>query len=130
MDNFKYVLFAGANNTSTAFYRWMDRAVQIVNIGKDMEKGTYFQVLNDEQVAVLRYNGETANPALKFINQYLHDTDMDIYDIPLDLNDYLLHLEDADTEVFFFIPLVLYIMKELINDFMKADKNSGVIIDA
>ena len=75
-------------------------------------------------------NLETDNQALKFITKYIHDPDMDIYDIPLDLNDYLLHLEDADTEVFFFIPLVLYIMKSLINDFMKADKNSGVIIDA
>lgn len=127
--NFMFTLFAGTNNTSTAFYRWLDRAVQIVNIGTDMEKGTYFQVLNDEQVSVLRNNEETENIALKFINQYLHDTDMDIYDIPLDLNDYLLHLEDADTEVFFFVPLVLYVMKKLMNDFMESNKNSGIVID-
>ena len=46
---------------------------------------------------------------------------MTIHDIPLDLNDELLYL-DGNMEVFFFTPIIMYMIQDIVNSFLKIKK--------
>ena len=114
ISNFKYNTFQGVNNPETAFAHYVDNTVFIV----DIPQSKYIpecanQIFSDDFVAVVKVNGPVETRYGKLLKDYIRNDEMTIDDVPLDLMEELLSL-NADIEIFFLVPIMLYIIRTLI----------------
>ena len=113
ISNFKYVYFQGSTYHETSFYRWADTTVQILDLYPDDENITA-EIFSDEFVTSVKTNGFTKSRYAELMQRFLRDKDMSINDIPTDLNEELL-LYDNNLEIFFIVPLIMYIIQTVVN---------------
>ena len=102
----------------------MDDSVLIMDIPKLFDpsgKNTY-HVLTNEFAESIRINGPTKTVTADLIQRYARGEDLTINDISLDIADAIMNLDDANLEVFFCTPIVLYIIKEIIHNTIKVDE--------
>lgn len=114
ISNFKYNTFQGVNNPETAFAHYVDNTVFIV----DIPQNKYIpdcanQIFSDDFVAAVKVNGPVETRYGKLLKDYIRNDEMTIDDVPLDLMEELLSL-NADIEIFFLVPIMLYIIRTLI----------------
>lgn len=114
ISNFKYNTFQGVNNPETAFAHYVDNTVFIV----DIPQSKYIpdcanQIFSDDFVAAVKVNGPVETRYGKLLKDYIRNDEMTIDDVPLDLMEELLSL-NADIEIFFLVPIMLYIIRTLI----------------
>ena len=114
ISNFKYNTFQGVNNPETAFAHYVDNTVFIV----DIPQNKYIpdcanQIFSDDFVATVKVNGPVETRYGKLLKDYIRNDEMTIDDVPLDLMEELLSL-NADIEIFFLVPIMLYIIRTLI----------------
>lgn len=114
ISNFKYNTFQGVNNPETAFAHYVDNTVFIV----DIPQSKYIpdcanQIFSDDFVAAVKVNGPVETRYGKLLKDYIRNDEMTIDDVPLDLMEELLSL-NADIEIFFLVPIMLYIIRALI----------------
>ena len=114
ISNFKYNTFQGVNNPETAFAHYVDNTVFIV----DIPQSKYIpdcanQIFSDDFVAAVKVNGPVETRYGKLLKDYIRNYEMTIDDVPLDLMEELLSL-NADIEIFFLVPIMLYIIRTLI----------------
>lgn len=117
LSRFPFCVFNGTNNKQTGFSRWQDRNIKILDIQAQMDPNTY-TMLSDESEAIIRLNLPTTSKYLSLISQYIRDPDIKMSDIDLTLPDVLLTLNTANLEVFFFTPIILYILKDTMKRYM------------
>ena len=125
LTTFDYTVFTGANNQQTAFHRWMDNTVKIMDVPKVFDpsgNGVYHTITN-EFVDTIRLNGPTNTKTAELIQRYARNEELSIKDISLDIIDEIMDLDDANLEVFFFTPIILYIIKEIISKELRDEKN-------
>lgn len=116
LSRFLFYTFKGMNNRQTPFARWNDNNVVILDIQAIMDpEGPTLLSENAEQV--IRMNYPTDSKYLKLIANYMH-RDLELTEIDLTLGEELLVLQEANTEIFFFTPIILYIIRDTINTFM------------
>lgn len=120
-NNFFYVTYQGINNTETSFYRWMDKGIEILDIPSEMSEGQKKPIFSDEFVMAIKANGFTKSKYADLIKKFARGEELTIHDIPLTLNEELLYL-DGNMEVFFFTPIIMYIIKTVVNDFLLIKK--------
>lgn len=113
ISNFKYVYFQGSTYHETSFYRWADTTVQILDLYPD-DENISAEIFSDEFVTSVKTNGFTKSRYAELIQRFLRDNDMSINDIPTDLNEELL-LYDNNLEIFFIVPLIMYIIQTVVN---------------
>ena len=123
ISNFKYYLYPGTNKKDSAFYYWQEDSILYVEVP---EKAVFDQkapneLLPNRIVANFKMNGPEISPYVDLMQRFVRGEDITIYDIPLELNEELLKL-DANEEVFFFTPILLYIIKTVTNDFLQQKK--------
>ena len=121
VQTFDYVIFPGTNNPETGFYQWLDKSVMILDIPKVMDPENHYQILTDTFVEAIRLYADTNSSVGDMIVQFIRDPEMSIYDIPMDLDEKIMFLDEANLEVFIFTPIILYIIKTLISDFLKKE---------
>lgn len=114
ISNFKYNTFQGVNNPETAFAHYVDNTVFIV----DIPQSKYIpdcanHIFSDDFVAAVKVNGPVETRYGKLLKDYIRNDEMTIDDVPLDLMEELLSL-NADIEIFFLVPIMLYIIRTLI----------------
>jgi hypothetical protein len=120
VKSFSYDMFAGINNRETSFYRWMDRHIYILDnpaMLSDMAK----PILSDEFIDAIANNYETMSEHAELIKRFVRNEKISINEIPLTLHEELLTL-DGNMEVFFFTPIIMYIIKTIVNDFLNVKK--------
>lgn len=117
---FKYDTYAGVNNTETSFYRWVEKNIYILDIPSELSNNAV-PILSDEFVLAIKTNGFTNSEHAELIKRFVRGEELTIHDIPLDLNEELLDL-DGNMEVFFFTPIIMYIIKEIVNSFLTIKK--------
>lgn len=117
LSSFNYVVFPGVNNQQTAFSKWLDKSVLILDIPKafDPSGDHTYQVLSNEYVDSIRLNGPTDSKCAALIQSYVRREELSINDISLDICDEIMNLDDANLEVFFFTPIILYIIKDIVH---------------
>ena len=115
---FYYITFRGCNNRETLFYRYSDINVKIVDIPANINEENAYRILSDSMIATIKMNGFTQTKYAELFKNFVRGNKIDIYDIPLDMNDQLLLL-DGNIEMFFITPLLLYIIKEVVKEFHK-----------
>lgn len=117
LSNFKYNLRAGVTFQDSAFHHWHDKTVDVLDI-TDVLTIEAFDILSDDFVNKIRTGELTNSNYCNLIINYLNGNDLAIKDIPLDLDEELVHLNNC-MEVFFFTPIILYIIKNIINKNLK-----------
>ena len=120
INNFKFAYYAGTMQHESSFYRWHDKSIQIVDIGCILPDDAV-SIFSDEFVEAVRINGFVDSEFASLIQKFIREKQLSLDDIPLDLNQELLNF-NTSLEVFFFTPIILYIIKETINGVLKEKK--------
>lgn len=117
LTQFPYYVFRGINNKQTPFSRWNDKNVYILDIQANMGDDPRV-LLSEDSVATIKMNYPTDSKYLKLISDYIHRDDISVSEVDLTLGEELLMLTDSNLEVFIFTPIILYILRSIINNFM------------
>lgn len=117
LTQFPYYVFRGTNNKQTPFSRWNDKNVFILDIQANMGDNPNV-LLSQESVNTIKMNYPTNSKYLKLISNYIHRDEINISEIDLTLGEELLMLSDSNLEVFIFTPIILYILRSIVNKFM------------
>ena len=115
LSNFDYTVFPGMNNKQTSFYRWLDRSIMIVDIPKMINPTDHYSVMTDLFMESIRLNGPIESKWGKLIQAFARKEEITPNDIDLGLADEIMLLDDANLEVFFYTPIILYILKDVIS---------------
>lgn len=127
LNNFKYVTFIGATNPQTAFYRWVDASIQIVDIPRNIEDLSTYTILSDEFVDAIRLNGPTATPQAELIKRFARNEVILPEDIDPEMHDAILDADAGNLEIFFLTPILLYIMKTVVENSMSKKKRTDEV---
>ena len=117
VNPFPYHLIGGITKHDSPFARWNDKSVLIVDIpllGEECEESYITQELTNS----FKFNAPTESIYVELMQKFIRNEEMSIYDIPLNLNEVLLSL-NASEEVYFFTPILLYIIKEITTHFLQ-----------
>ena len=117
LSRFDYVTFPGVNNHQTAFYRWLDKYVDVLDIQKPLDPmGTnVYHILSEEYVNCVKLNDIAPTRVGDLIQRYIRKEELTIDDIKLDITEDLLDVGDANLELFFLIPILLYVIKQVVS---------------
>ena len=118
ISTFPYNTFPANYKKDSSFSRWNDKSVIVADIPSTMDMNNAIDLLSVDLVNSFKYNGPQDSKYIELMQKFIRKEDVTIYDIPLDLNEELLRL-DANEEVFFFTPILLYIIQVVVNDFLK-----------
>lgn len=125
LNNFRYSVFDGRENPQTSFHRWLDPGIVILDIPRMQEEfpaSMGFTILPDEIVEAIKMNYPMDSIHADLIRKYIRYDDLSLRDIDRDIHDAILGIEDANLEVFFITPILLYIMRQVINTHMKKER--------
>ena len=118
ISTFPYNTFPANYKKDSSFSRWNDKSVIVADIPSTMDMNNAIDLLSIDLVNSFKYNGPQDSKYIELMQKFIRKEEITIYDIPLDLNEELLRL-DANEEVFFFTPILLYIIQVVVNDFLK-----------
>ena len=116
IERFYYDTFLGINRPETQFNRWLDSSIHVLDIPQYMDPLKKKAIFTEEFVNAVRDNRPIASPYGELLRKYICNKTLDIRDIPLDLNDEM-SLFDGGLEVFFTIPLLIYVIKKSIDNY-------------
>jgi hypothetical protein len=115
-NTFPYTTFPAIYKKDSCFSRWSDQSILVADIPGTLNTCPN-ELLTTEIVNQFKLNGPTESRYLELMQKFIRNENVTIYDIPLDLNEELLKL-DANLEVFFFTPILLFIIQTIVNDFL------------
>lgn len=116
---FFYTIFKGISRQESGFHRWGDDTVMVVDLPSEFGNDDTFRIFPDLTIETIKFNGPTDSKYLQLIMKFIrNEKPINIYDIDLTLNDELITL-DANLEMFFITPILLYIIKEAVKEFHK-----------
>ena len=123
LSNFKFNTFPGVNNTETAFAKYADETVQIVDIpSAKYLNDTAMGVFGDEFVNQMKLGLPAETKYGQLLIDYIRKDGFGLSNIPLDLMDELLQL-DGGMEIFLITPIILYIIKSTIESTVYREKD-------
>lgn len=130
LTRFPYTVFDGRINPQTAFHRWLDPGVVILDIPRTtdtFDHVTSYNIFSDEVVDAIKTN--TALPTIhgELIRRFVRCEHLTLDDIDLNLHDAILKINDSDLEVFFITPLILYIIRTIVDSEMKKERETDEI---
>lgn len=123
LTQFPYTVFYGRTNEQTAFYRWLDNSIMVVDIPRQMDQINHYNIMDAEFVDIIRLNGITNTIYQTLIKRFARKEDLTIHDINLDLADEILSLDEANLEVYFYVPILLYIIQQIVSDHLDRKKS-------
>lgn len=113
-----YIKYDGVAKKETTFYRWKDTSIMILDVPPELDPEQSDRVFSDIFVETVRCNGPVSTDYALIFKKFIRNEKLSIYDIPLTMNEELMNL-DANLEMFFMTPVLLYIIKTLIDEFLK-----------
>ena len=117
LSNFVYAKRPGTTIHESSFYRWHDKKVDVLDIPQFITDES-LRIFSDEFVLAIRDNIEMKSDYANLIQKFVRSEKITIEDIPLTLDTELIYLNNS-LEVFFFTPIILYIIKTIIKKEMK-----------
>ncbi len=117
LSNFVYAKRPGTTIHESSFYRWHDKKVDVLDIPQFIMDDS-LRIFSDEFVLAIQDNIEMKSDYAKLIQKFVRSEKITIEDIPLTLDTELIYLNNS-LEVFFFTPIILYIIKTIIKKEMK-----------
>ena len=114
VSNFYYNYYAAGMQHESSFYRWQDGNVDIVDIGDMKPETCNHKIFSDEFVEVIRLGGFAKTKVGELIAKFVRSKELPLKEIPENLNEVMWNL-DKSLEIFFFVPILMYIIKTTIN---------------
>ena len=129
LNTFQFTTFPGINNKETSFYRWVDKNIEVLDMHKipkkiddDLDNFKYYEMMSEDFLNTIKYNVDTDSAYARMIVKYMRNEEkVDFADVREDLLDELRNLDDANLEIFFFTPIILYIIKEMVGEYLKKE---------
>ncbi len=121
LSEFKYHTIPGTYKKDSSFARWNDQSIMIVEIPSPQDDSATESLLTPDIINTFKMNGPTDSKYVELMQKFIRNESMTIYDIPTNLNEELIQL-DANEEVFFFTPILMYIIQTVVNDFLSEKK--------
>lgn len=118
--NFKFDIFSGLEIKNSAFARWHDDSVYVLDIPAILSPNA-INIFSDEFINAIKYNTFTESKHADLIVRFIRGEEITLASVPLDLNEELINL-DVSIELFFITPLIIYILKTIIEEFMSSRK--------
>lgn len=115
INNFKFVLYQGITQQESSFYRWHDKKVYIMDMPANDNVSGVEDLLSNEFINCVKLNGPQQHKWADLLQRYLRGEELGLKDVDLELNSEILQL-DNNIEVFIFTPIILYIIKKIMND--------------
>ena len=112
-----YNTFPAMYKKDSQFYRWHDQSVYVADIPTLPNMEGDINLLPLSISNSFKLNGPTESKYIELMQKFIRNEEISLYDIPLDLNEELLLL-DANEEVFFYTPILLYIIQTTVNEFI------------
>ena len=122
LSTFRYNTRPGITIHESSFYRWHDKTVDVLDIPTVIPEGTGYQVLSDDYVYALKYNSEVEGDYATLMQRFVRGENLRVKDIPLNLDQELVYLNN-NLEVFFFTPIIMYIIRTVIKNELELQKN-------
>lgn len=117
LDRFEYTVFPGINNQQTAFYRWIDKNVDILDIPRMAESPDiqrYF-ILSEDYVNSIRMNAPVHTEVADLILRYARGEELTVDDIKPELSEEVMDLDDSNLEVFFLTPILMFVIRQIVS---------------
>ena len=121
LSEFKYHTIPGTYKKDSSFARWNDQSIMIVEIPSPQDDSATESLLTQDIINTFKMNGPTDSKYVELMQKFIRNESMTVYDIPTNLNEELIKL-DANEEVFFFTPILMYIIQTVVNDFLSEKK--------
>lgn len=115
IHNFNYTVFQGSTYHESAFSRWADSSVYILDLVNDNNEECKTKIFSNEFVLAVKNNGFVQSKHAELIQKFIRREKITINDIPDILNEELYDFNDS-IEVFFIIPIIMYIIKTIVNE--------------
>lgn len=113
LNEFIFVYSSGITYAESAFYRWRDPHVQVVDIIEHLPNRT-LNIFSKEFVDDVVNNRDMKTSYALLLKKYIRKETLTLEDIPENIADELLYLNNS-LEVFFITPILMYIMKKIIS---------------
>lgn len=124
---FTFSLYKGTMHQESAFYRWKDSSIEVVDvIDAFLENdaflyGESIDIFSEDFVEMVRNNEEMNNDYGKLISKFIKKEKIELNEIGRKLEEELLDF-NSSMEVFFFTPIILYIIRETIKSVIGVKK--------
>lgn len=124
---FTFSLYKGTMHPESAFYRWKDSSIEVVDvIDAFLENdaflyGESIDIFSEDFVEMVQNNEEMNNDYGKLISKFIKKEKIELNEIGRKLEEELLDF-NSSMEVFFFTPIILYIIRETIKSVIGVKK--------
>lgn len=109
---FYYSLLPGVTLRGSSFYAWHEKRVNVLDIPL-YTKDTGNFILSEDYINAIKNDDKCENEVSELIKKYMRKEDLTINDIPSNIEDDVMYFNNS-LEIFFFIPITLYIIKKII----------------
>lgn len=120
LSEFYYITIPGITLPGSSFAAWYDKRVDVLDISPVINY-TSKHILSKEYVNKIKNGEKCDNEIAEFIRRYVSNEELTIDDIPESIEDEVMFFNKT-LEVFFFIPIVLYIIRDIISNELKKNK--------
>lgn len=116
MTNFYYYIYPGVRLPYTTFASWYDQTIYVLDISLTFNSDELCDpIILDSFINDVKNNNSVDGDYANLIKSYIRKENIDIYSIPLSLNESLLTL-DGNLDFFFMTPIILFIIKKILKD--------------
>lgn len=127
LNEFKFNMFLGTHNNETAFAKYADDGVQIVDIpSAQYLNESSMSIFSEEFVMQMKMGLPAETRYGQLLIDYIRKENFSPSEIPLTLMEELLSL-DANLEMFFIVPIILFIIKDTIDKALYREKDVSSI---
>ena len=124
---FTFSLYKGTMHQESAFYRWKDSSIEVVDVidvfleNDAFLYGESIDIFSEDFVEMVQNNEEMNNDYGKLISKFIKKEKIELNEIGRKLEEELLDF-NSSMEVFFFTPIILYIIRETIKSVIGVKK--------
>lgn len=119
LSNFKYVTRPGVTIPESSFNRWVDKSVEVLDILQYMNDENSTKLFSDEFMMSIKMNAPAKSEYGELIQKFVRREELTVEDISMGLDTELIYLNNS-LEVFFFTPIIMYIIQEIIKKEMNS----------
>ena len=120
LTNFPYTIKPGTAIRESSFYTWYEKNIYVLDIPEYMV-GDIDNVFSDDFKTSIYLNAPLKTEYGELIRKYVRKKELEIKNIPLNLQEELLYLNNSE-EVFFFTPIIMYIVRDIVEKELKKEK--------
>lgn len=111
----RYNTFPGMYKKDSVFFRWSDQSIEVVDLPTAPNIKGEYSLLPSEIANIFVCNGPTDSKYIELMKRFIRGEELTVKDIPLDLNEHLLHLQNNE-EMFFYTPILMYIIQQVLSN--------------